>query len=367
MAQPASKKIFVGLSGGVDSSVAAALLLRAGHEVVGVFIRTWQPDFIECSFREDRLDAMRVAAKLGIPFLECDAEEAYKRAVADYMIAEYRAGRTPNPDVMCNREIKFGVFWDFARAHGADVIATGHYAKMAEGGAGALGPRLMKAADPAKDQAYFLYRLTADDLAHVMFPLGDLKKSEVRVLAKKFGLPTASKKDSQGICMLGDLDLRDFLSHYIPAEPGDVLDESGEVIGWHEGAAFLTLGERHGFTVTKKTPNDLPHYITAKDIAKNTVTVAQGGGENEAMAHRPHSAYSRSIRLEKTSWISDVPQSGKNYSAQLRYHGAYLSCEVEIGADKGTTVHFADPILAAPGQSIVVYDGDVCLGGGIVR
>lgn len=346
--------IFVGLSGGVDSSVAVALLQSQGHTVVGVFIRTWQPDFIECSFRQDRLDAMRVAAHLGIPFLECDAEDAYKRAVADYMITEYKAGRTPNPDVMCNREIKFGVFWEFAKARGADAIATGHYAVTEDG-------LLKKAADPAKDQAYFLYRLTASDLEHVVFPLGHLEKTEVRKLAQKFKLPTFAKKDSQGICMLGDLDIKQFLSHYIPASRGDVLSESGEVIGCHEGAVFLTLGERHGFTVTKKTPNDERYYIIAKDAEKNTITVAEGE------AAESHTAASSSLQIQNTSWVGTAPTAGKQYTAQIRYHGELLSCEVRVLENAVAEIVFEKPILAASGQSVVIYDGATCLGGGIIH
>jgi tRNA-specific 2-thiouridylase len=346
--------VFVGLSGGVDSSVSASLLKAAGYNVVGVFIRTWQPDFIECSFREDRLDAMRVAAYLDIPFLECDAEEAYKRAVADYMIAEYKSGRTPNPDVMCNREIKFGVFWDFAKSRGADYIATGHYA-IAEDCV------LKKANDPAKDQAYFLYRLTSNDLAHVMFPIGHLKKTEVRKLAEKRGLPNATKKDSQGICMLGDLDLKKFLEHYIPTNRGDVLDEAGEIIGYHDGALFLTLGERHGFTVTKKTPNDERYYIVAKDITHNTVTVA-----HRSLYHVASEARDIFI-LDRATWVGPAPKPRKFYTAQVRYHGEYLPCTVEIISNQKASIVFETPQLAASGQSIVIYDGDVCLGGGIVE
>ena len=284
--------------------------------MVGVFIRTWQPDFIECSFREDRLEAMRVAAFLDIPFLECDAEDAYKRAVADYMVSEYRAGRTPNPDVMCNRDIKFGVFWNFAKEHGADFIATGLYAQIENGA-------LKKAIDPAKDQAYFLYRLTKQDLAHTMFPIGHLKKTEVRKLAERFGLPTAAKKDSQGICMLGDLDLKQFLAHYIPSVHGDVLSESGEVIGRHDGAIFLTLGERHGFTVTKKTPNDERYYIVAKDVHKNTVTVSSAKAEHEETA-----AQSSIFHLENCTWVDEIPGEEKKYAAQIRYHGEFLPCTI---------------------------------------
>jgi tRNA-specific 2-thiouridylase len=349
------KTIFVGLSGGVDSSVAAALLKAEGYTVVGVFIRTWQPDFIECSFREDRLDAMRVAAHLGIPFLECDAEEVYKRAVAEYMIEEYRAGRTPNPDVMCNREIKFGVFWEFAKSHGADAIATGHYAETENG-------LLKKAADPAKDQAYFLYRLTQEDLVHVFFPLGRLHKTEVRALAKKLGLPTSLKKDSQGICMLGDLDLKQFLAHYIPEVRGDVLNESGEVVGYHMGAIFLTVGERHGFTIEKKTPNDERYYIVAKDIEKNTVTVRA-----HSSSGTPTASASTEFRIDRVTWVSKIPEKEKKYTAQVRYHGEELSCHVKnIDADSATII-FDAPILAARGQSIVLFEKNNCLGGGIIH
>jgi tRNA-specific 2-thiouridylase len=339
--------VFVGLSGGVDSSVAAALLKKAGHTVVGVFIRTWQPDFIECTFKEDRLDAMRVAAYLDIPFLECDAEEEYKRAVADYMIAEYRAGRTPNPDVMCNREIKFGVFWRFAQERGADAIATGHYAKTD-------GTHLLQAVDSSKDQTYFLYRLTQDDLAHVLFPIGDLKKTEVRALAEKFGLPTARKKDSQGICMLGDLDLKKFLSHYIPIARGDVLDEQGTVIGHHDGALFLTLGERHGFTITEKTPDDSRRYIIARDIAANTITVSTRIASVDMPAGKTQ------VALHTTSWVTGAPETDKAYEAQIRYHGERLSCTYTHDS-----VIFSEPVLVAPGQSVVLFEKDVCVGGGI--
>ena len=208
------KTVFVGVSGGVDSSVAAAKLLDQGYNVVGVFIRTWTPDFIDCTWREERRDAMRVCAHLNIPFLECDAEDAYKKGVADYMINEYRKGNTPNPDVMCNREVKFGVFWNFAKENGADYIATGHYAQN-NFDIKNNNFNLVKGVDPSKDQSYFLWTLTQDDLSHTLFPVGYLPKTEVRVLAKKYNLPTAVKKDSQGVCFLGPLDMKDFLKHYI--------------------------------------------------------------------------------------------------------------------------------------------------------
>ena len=359
MAQKA-KTVFVGLSGGVDSSVSAALLKKAGYKVIGVFIRTWQPDFIECNFREDRLDAMRVATYLDIPFLECNAEEEYKRAVADYMIGEYKLGRTPNPDVMCNREIKFGVFWKFAQARGADFIATGHYAQIERAPSEA---RLVTAIDPSKDQAYFLYRLTSADLEHVLFPVGHLPKSEVRKLADTFCLPTALKKDSQGVCMLGNLDLKQFLSHYIPSVRGDILNEDGKIIGYHDGAVFLTLGERHGFTITEKTPTDERYYIVTKDIGANTITVSNQKRTQEGVAV---SNTKTTITLTHTTWVVEAPVMSKTYQAQIRYHGEMLLCSVGVTSGDTAQVTFVQPVLVAPGQSIVIYDDTLCLGGGIV-
>ena len=355
-----NKKVFVGLSGGVDSSVTAALLKQQGYDVVGVFIRTWQPDFIECYFREDRLDAMRVATHLGIPFLECDAEKEYKEGVADYMIGEYKIGRTPNPDVMCNREIKFGVFWNFAKSRGADFVATGHYAQI-ENNKDVC--KLKIANDPSKDQAYFLYRLTNADLEHVLFPIGHLLKSDVRKLAEKFKLPTAIKKDSQGVCMLGDLDLKQFLSHYIPQKRGDVLNENGDVVGYHDGVTFLTLGERHGFTITEKTPNDGRYYIVAKDIEKNTITVSQKNNDSKSESNKNEN---KTFEIVNCSWVSEIPSKEKRYTAQIRYHGEFLLCKIIEIKNDTATIEFENQTTVASGQSIVLYENKICLGGGIV-
>lgn len=356
-----STTVFVGLSGGVDSSVSAAILKQQGYNVVGVFIRTWQPDFIECSFREDRLDAMRVAAYLDIPFLECDAEAIYKEKVAEYMIEEYKAGRTPNPDVMCNREIKFGVFWDFAKNHGADFVATGHYARIEDASVKlkAKSYKLKASPDSSKDQSYFLYRLTSQDLEHILFPIGHLHKTDVRKLAEKFGLPNAVKKDSQGVCMLGDLDLKQFLEHYIPNKHGDVLNENGEVIGHHDGVLFLTLGERHGFTITKKTPNDERYYIVSKDIENNTVTVSNKK-DSEVQGVK------NEIEIARCNWIQNTPNLDKKYTAQIRYHGEFLPCAIKKIENDRATIVFEKPATVASGQSIVLYDNSECLGGGIV-
>jgi tRNA-specific 2-thiouridylase len=386
------KTVFVGVSGGVDSSVSVALLKDQGYNVVGVFIRTWNPDFIDCTWRNEKRDAMRVCAYLDIPFLECDAEEAYKNGVADYMIEEYRKGNTPNPDVMCNRMVKFGIFWQFAKAKGADFIATGHYAKVlhSQGSSqSSLTPFLgvpkngtpppvafqgpyefHKGNDPSKDQSYFLWTLTQEDLSHVLFPIGHLYKTEVRKLAKKYKLPTAVKKDSQGVCFLGPLDMKDFLKHYIESKKGDVLNEKGEVIGSHDGAIFFTLGERHGFTIFKNEDNSKPLYVIAKDIDKNTITVSlevKPLGPHEVGPHSKNEFYYSQIKIINTNWISCIPEEDKEYSAQIRYHGEYFNCNIEITDEKTAKIIFTKNILVDKGQSIVIYDGDICLGGGIVE
>ncbi len=355
---PASKgKVFVGMSGGVDSSVSAALLKEQGFDVTGVFIKVWQPDWMECSWREDRLDAMRVCVHLGIPFITLDLEKEYKKEVVDYMIAEYKAGRTPNPDIMCNRHVKFGGFFDWAMKSGADFVATGHYAQAREE-AGSF--RLVAGLDQGKDQSYFLWTLTQRELSKTLFPVGGMEKSETRSLARKFGLPVAEKRDSQGLCFIGKVDIKEFLSHYIEAKRGVVLDEQAKAIGTHDGALFLTLGERHGFTVAQKTPNDQPYYVVGRDIEKNTVTVSHKAADGSLDIEK------REYSLAQTNWISGAPQSGKTYSARIRHLGELLPCEIEVVNPKEAEIGFKKPLIVAAGQSIVLYDGDACLGGGIV-
>jgi tRNA-specific 2-thiouridylase len=379
MAEKLGKTVFVGVSGGVDSSVSAALLKDQGYNVVGVFIRTWQPDFIECTWRDERRDAMRVCAHLDIPFLECDGEEAYKKGVADYMIEEYKKGNTPNPDVMCNREVKFGVFWDFAKERGADFIATGHYAEVSEGinsfreatgggvpfrGTARNGVKelreklfmLKRSPDQSKDQSYFLWTLTEDDLAHTLFPIGHLQKSEVRKLADKYGLPTATKKDSQGVCFLGPLDMKDFLMHYIESKEGNVENTQGEVIGTHDGVLLYTLGERHGFNISKNSPEDKPYYIVAKDIVRNTLVVSHNKNETKNSK--------KDYKLEKVVIRGQL--ENKEYTAQIRYHGDFLPCNILAGDESNSLVTFTEPVIVSPGQSVVFYDNDICMGGGVV-
>jgi len=397
-----NKTVFVGLSGGVDSAASAALLKKQGYEVVGVFIKTWHPDFLECNEEEERLDAMRVAARLDIPFLTFDLKDVYKKEVADYMIREYKAGRIPNPDVMCNKEVKFGAFLKKALAMGADFVATGHYAEVRENifSRSSLTPflaslrngtpppvastkifSLTRGKDPSKDQSYFLWTLRQEQLKKILFPIGHLRKTEVRQLAKKFKLPVAEKKDSQGICFLGAVDLKEFLRHYIKEKKGKILNEKGREIGHHDGVVFHTLGERHGFTITKKTPTDGAYYIVGKDVKKNILVVSpdknslsesprkillnfrSGLGPSASVAFHKENFC---LELEKTNWISGVPRPNKTYTAQIRYHGEFLPCAIKCSKSNFAQIFLRKPILVASGQSCVVYDKDVCLGGGVV-
>jgi tRNA-specific 2-thiouridylase len=345
------KKVYVGMSGGVDSSVSAALLKNAGYDVTGVFIKVWQPDWFACTWREDRLDAMRVAAELDIPFITLDLEKEYKKEVVDYMISEYRAGRTPNPDVMCNRYVKFGGFYSFAMKQGADFVATGHYARSENG-------KLIMGNDQNKDQTYFLWTLTKEQLEHTLFPVGNIEKPEVRKLAKKFKLFTADKKDSQGLCFIGKIDVKEFLGHYIETKRGDVLDVNGRVIGYHDGAFFYTIGERHGFTITAKTPNDEPYYVITKDVEKNTLTVSFKTAEGELPNGK------KEVKLRDMNWIGGAVPLGKKLQARSRYRETLQ--EVAI-SDQNVVTFLKPQFTLSPGQSLVVYDGDNCLGGGIIE
>lgn len=375
------EKVFVGLSGGVDSALSAFLLKKSGYEVVGVFIKTWHPDFLSCNEEEERREAMRVAAFLDIPFLTFDLEEEYKKEVAYYMIREYKRGRTPNPDVMCNKEIKFGAFMKRSLAMGANFVATGHYAinnftdiafSQVLGSPLPQGARpdhskkqylLRRGHDASKDQSYFLWTLGGDQLKKIIFPVGGLKKTEVRKLAKKFKLPVAEKKDSQGICFLGAVDLKDFLSHYVKPKKGKVLNEKGEIIGEHNGSVFFTLGERHGFNITKKGIEKGPYYVVGKDVKKNILFVSN----NNPTQSNSRSDFSSTVfELQDTNWVSDKPKEKKQYTSQIRYHGEILPCFLEFSSKNKTKIIFRNPILVAPGQSCVIYDGDVCLGGGVV-
>lgn len=350
-------KVFIGMSGGVDSSVAALLLRDAGYDVTGVFIRGWYPDFLECDWKEDKRDAMRVAADLEIPFLTIDAEDAYKEEVVDYMINEYKRGRTPNPDIMCNRHVKFGVFYNKAREMGVDYIATGHYAQVEESDGDII---LRTGVDESKDQSYFLWNVPKEALRHTLFPVGKYKKEEIRKIAKDNGLITADKKDSQGICFLGKVSMKEFLAHYVETKQGDLLDPEGDVIGHHPGALLFTLGERHGFTVTKKGTDDRPRFVVAKDIEQNTVIVSEK--ENELYKN-----YLRSNTIiEEANWLTREPQDGETLFARYRHRQPLIPVVVR-SSEAGWKVEFGDPQESlSSGQSLVIYDKDVCLGGGVV-
>ncbi len=346
--------VFVGLSGGVDSSVAAYRLLKRGYRVVGVFIKVWQPDWLVCDWERDRLDAMRVAAHLDIPFLTCDAETVYKRAVADYMIQAYQAGLTPNPDVMCNRYVKFGAFLDFARAHGADKIATGHYARI-----GLVNNKyeLQRGIDTTKDQSYFLWTLTDAVLAQTLFPVGDSLKSDIRAEAKAAGLPTFAKRDSQGICFLGQIDMKEFLGHYSEATPGPVVDTNGTVIGQHDGALYYTVGQRHGFSITNNSTSETPLFILNKNLVENSITVGP----------TPPSL------KESYVVLSDINLLGgplpKTLEVQFRYRQRPLLVTVEHSHTNEhviLTPQTSDHERPALGQSCVFYEGARCRGGGII-
>lgn len=361
--------VFVGLSGGVDSSVAALRLKKAGYNVVGVFIKVWHPAFLECHWEAERLDAMRVAAHLDIPFLTCDAADAYKQEVADHFIAEYSAGRTPNPDVLCNKAVKFGHFFAFAKELGADYIATGHYARVSKHldlesdrpvdvDTGSPYYELLRGVDENKDQSYFLWTLTQQQLAFSLFPIGDTPKHAIRQEAHTASIPVATKKDSQGICFLGHIDIPSFLAHYIELNTGPVLAKNGDVIGHHQGALVYTRGQRHGFLIHAHNANTERYYVVDRDIEKNTITVD---------TTRPTLKTDDTITLHSVNWIHDTPREHGSYSAQFRYRQNPVRIKFSHNNRKQVVITILDPVdNPASGQSCVLYDGDTCLGGGII-
>lgn len=337
-------KVYVGLSGGVDSAVTAHLLLREGHSVVGAFIKGWEPDFLPCTGTADRLSAMRVAAHLGIPFETVDLEDEYKRDVVDYFVREYRDGRTPNPDVACNRFIKFGSFWQYAKKNGAEFIATGHYADIkVEGDVLSLH----RSRDHEKDQSYFLWTLSREDLAHIRMPLGRYRKSEVRALARSIQLPNADRKDSQGLCFLGHVDMHDFLIRTVGRASGRVVSPTGETLGEHDGVHLYTLGQRVPVIKGER------YYVIEKRNDKNELVAAS------TIDSAPKTKY----RLSGLHFVSGVPTL-QGIEAQYRYHGPMVGASIE-----NDTITFAEPVLAAQGQSVVLYaarDSEM-LGGGIIE
>lgn len=386
-----SIKVYVGMSGGVDSSLTAALLNEQGYDVTGVYMKNWTQDLpgMKCPWADDLADAKRVAVQLGIDFKVFDFETEYRDKVVDYMIEEYKAGRTPNPDIMCNQEVKFKLFLEAALEDGADMIATGHYARVANGtqrqshlqrhlqpeSDRATGPlsdpersrlsneiaasdssaRLLKAVDENKDQTYFLYRVTEHALSKTLFPLGEYTKPVVREMAKARGLFTAAKKDSQGICFVGKVGIREFLSQYVQQVPGEIIDKmSGKILGHHDGAIFYTLGQRHGLDLG----GGLPYYVVGKDMDKNEVYVTTD--LNDA------SLWKSTVDLQSVHWINGTPNPGV-YQIRIRHRAALVDATLAT-LDDGTvqlSVHDQQRAVA-PGQSVVLYDGDACLGGGII-
>ncbi len=337
------EKIFVGLSGGVDSSVAAALLKEQGFDVQGVFIRIALPGY-PCSAGEDKVWAMRAAAHLRIPFEEIDLSEEYKKRVFELSMEEFARGRTPNPDALCNREIKFGIFFEWCMKQGAHFVATGHYAQVKDG-------LLYMGKDTQKDQSYFLWAVPHQTLKRVLFPVGAFEKSDVREMARSRGLPHADKKDSQGLCFLGDVSVEDMLRREVTLSPGEVLDEKGEVVGRHDGAQAYTLGQRHGFTLSEHGTSVPAHYVIGKDAAANTVTVSP--------ERIPANKKSTEISLEDPNWIGDVPDGP--CVARFRYRGVLIPAELKDGSVILKEAHYVPE-----GQSLVLYRGERCLGGATI-
>jgi len=374
-----SKRVYVGMSGGVDSSVTAALLKEQGHDVVGVYMKNWAQDLpgFKCPWREDLADAKRVAVQLGIPFKIFDFQKEYKQKVVDYMIAEFEAGRTPNPDIMCNQEVKFKLFLETALEDGANMIATGHYAKIASDSnskSKKTNYKLLQAEDKNKDQTYFLYRVTEEALSKTLFPLGEMTKPEVRKKAAELGLVTAEKKDSVGICFVGEIGIKDFLKNFVESAPGKIVEKAtGKVVGEHDGAIFYTIGQRHGLNVG----GGMPYYVIGKDMTKNEVYVTTNLSDE--------SLWQKGFTVSDLHWINQSPKDGTILQVRTRHRAPLTSCKITpmrqgrtltqckiTPMRQGRTltqvrVELEDEIRAlTPGQSAVFYDGEICLGGGVI-
>ena len=338
------KRVFLGMSGGVDSSVSALLLRDQGYNVTGVYMKNWSEDLpgMHCPWAEDLADAKRVAVQLDLVFEVWDFEQAYKQKVVDYMLDEFRRGRTPNPDIMCNQEIKFKLFYERALAAGADYIATGHYAR-------ADGSHLRLAVDANKDQTYFLYRMSLAATARTLFPVGDLKKPAVKALAAARGLDVAHKKESMGVCFVGEVGMKDFLQHYLPAQPGEIRElETDRVLGHHDGAIFYTLGQRHGLYLG----GGLPYYVVKKDLVRNLLYVSRNLNAADL--------WTDTLELEDLFLREPLPSS--NLQVRLRHRAPLIPATFD-----GHALHFSQPIKRpAAGQSAVLYAGGLCLGGGII-
>jgi len=364
--QHVRQRVVVGLSGGVDSAVSAWLLKQQGHEVVGIFMKNWEDDddSEHCTSRQDWIDAASVADVIGIDVEHVNFAAEYKDRVFAEFLREYQAGRTPNPDILCNAEIKFKAFLDHAMRLGAGKIATGHYARVREQDGQV---QLLKGLDPLKDQSYFLHRLTQAQLAKTLFPVGELPKTEVRRIAAEIGLPNARKKDSTGICFIGERPFRDFLNRYIAKEPGPIKDERGRTIGEHVGLSFYTLGQRQGLGIggvkakgaQKGGSEHEPWFVARKDMAANTLWVVQGHDHPWLLSPR--------LQAQDASWVAGTPPQPGRLGAKTRYRQSDAACAVQADGAGGFALAFDSPQWAVtPGQSAVLYDGEVCLGGGVI-
>ena len=365
----AKKRVVIGMSGGVDSSVSAWLLKEQGYEVIGLFMKNWEDDDDSeyCSTREDWIDAASVADVVGVDIEAVNFAAEYKDRVFAEFLREYQAGRTPNPDVLCNAEIKFKAFLDHAMKLGADLIATGHYARVRQAASGPNAGKfeLLKALDATKDQSYFLHRLNQAQLSRTLFPLGEIPKTEVRKIAEKIGLPNAKKKDSTGICFIGERPFREFLNRYLSYQPGPMKTPDGKVVGTHVGLSFYTLGQRKGIglggmkTYQNAEGNSDAWYVAKKDVEHNTLFVVQG--------HDHPWLLSSSLTADQASWIAGEPPRIEQLAAKTRYRQSDVPCDLAVIDGKSFSLTFSDPQWAVtPGQSAVLYDGEVCLGGGII-
>ena len=352
---PSQIRVVIGMSGGVDSSVAAYLLKQQGYDVIGIFMKNWDDtdEFGVCTATEDYEDVIAVCNQIGIPYYAVNFEKQYWDKVFTYFLEEYKAGRTPNPDVMCNKEIKFKAFLEHAMNLGADYLATGHYARVERDEAGV---RMLRGVDNNKDQTYFLNQLTQQQLEKVMFPIGHLPKPEVRKIAEEAGLATAKKKDSTGICFIGERNFKEFLSQYLPAQPGNMETFDGEVKGTHDGLMYYTLGQRHGLGIGG---DGEPWFVLGKDLQRNVLYVGQGFHHEKL--------YSDALSAVKMSFTGETPTGTFTCTAKFRYRQVDTPVEVEMREDGTAYIKFAEPQRAiTPGQAVVLYDGDVCLGGGTI-
>ncbi len=359
MKSPSQTRVIVGMSGGVDSSVSAWLLLEQGYQVEGLFMKNWEEDdgTEYCTAREDLADAQAVCDRLGIKLHTANFAAEYWDRVFEHFLAEYKAGRTPNPDILCNKEIKFKAFLDYAVVLGADFIATGHYVRKS---ADADCAQLLKGLDANKDQSYFLHAVNGRQIAKTLFPVGDIEKPEVRRIAAEQGFVNHAKKDSTGICFIGERRFSDFLKQYLPAQPGTIETDDGRAIGQHQGLMYYTLGQREGIGIGgQKDAAEAPWYVVKKDVARNVLVIGQG--------HEHPLMMSRYLRTRNVDWVTGEPALPLHCTAKTRYRQPDQTCTVTRDAD-GYVVHFAQAQRAVtPGQSVVFYVGDVCLGGGVIE